>query len=228
MDISKRLIAIAEKVDKCQTVLDIGTDHGYIPIYLLINKICNKVIASDINKGPLKKAEENVKLNKIDGIELRLGSGFNVVKQGEADAAVLAGMGGHLIKDLIIEREDIFKNLDYAVLQPVQNPDVLRKFIINKGYTIIEEDLVFDESIFYEIMKVRYSEKNREEDEIYYEIGKKLIEDKNPRLKDFLMYKILKYRKILEYIKENTETASARKKEVTKKIIEIEKLLSGL
>ncbi|MFA6940089.1 MAG: tRNA (adenine(22)-N(1))-methyltransferase TrmK, partial [Clostridiaceae bacterium] len=49
MDISKRLIAIAEKVDKCKTVLDIGTDHGYIPIYLIKNNICNNVIASDIN-----------------------------------------------------------------------------------------------------------------------------------------------------------------------------------
>ncbi|MDV3429601.1 MAG: class I SAM-dependent methyltransferase, partial [Bacillota bacterium] len=182
MDISKRLIAIADKVDKCETVLDIGTDHGYIPIYLIKNKICNKVIASDINKGPLKKAAENIKSNHMDGIELRLGSGFNVVKQGEADAAVLAGMGGHLIKDLILEREDIFKKLEYAVFQPVQNPDVLRKFIINKGYTILDEDLVFDESIFYEIIKVRYNEKKREEAKIYYEIGRKLIDDKNPRL----------------------------------------------
>lgn len=225
MDISKRLMAIAEKVDKCQTVLDIGTDHGYIPIYLIKNNMCNKVIASDINKGPLKKAEENIKLNNIDGIELRLGSGFNVVKQGEADTAVLAGMGGHLIKDLILEREDIFKKLQYAVLQPVQNPDVLRKFIINRGYTILDEDLVFDENIFYEIIKVRYNENKREEAKIYYEIGRKLLEDKNPRLHDFLMYKILKYRKILEYIKEDTKTASARKKDVNQKIIEIEKLL---
>lgn len=225
MDISKRLMAIAEKVDKCQTVLDIGTDHGYIPIYLIKNNMCNKVIASDINKGPLKKAEENIKLNNIDGIELRLGSGFNVVKQGEADTAVLAGMGGHLIKDLILEREDIFKKLQYAVLQPVQNPYVLRKFIINRGYTILDEDLVFDENIFYEIIKVRYNENKREEAKIYYEIGRKLLEDKNPRLHDFLMYKISKYRKILEYIKEDTKTASARKKDVNQKIIEIEKLL---
>lgn len=228
MDISKRLAAIAEKVDKCQTALDIGTDHGYIPIYLIKNKKCSKVIASDINKGPLKKAEENIKFNNIKGIELRLGSGFNVVKQGEADAAVLAGMGGHLIKDLILEREDVFRKLQYAVLQPVQNPDALRKFVINRGYTILDEDLVFDENIFYEIIKVRYDEKKREEDKIYYEIGRKLLEDKNPQLYDFLMYKIMKYRKILEYIKEDTETASARKKDVNQKIIEIKRILTKL
>lgn len=228
MDISKRLTAIAKKVDKCQTVLDIGTDHGYIPIYLIKNNICKKVIASDINKGPLRRAKENIKSNNINGIELKLGSGFNVVKEGEADAAVLAGMGGHLIKDLILEREDIFKKLEYAVLQPVQNPDVLRKFIINKGYTIVDEDLVFDESIFYEIIKVRYNGKERKEAEIYYEIGRKLFEDKNPRLHDFLVYKISKYRKILEYIREDTFTASERKKEVSNKIFDIEKLLSDL
>ncbi|MDV3429514.1 MAG: SAM-dependent methyltransferase, partial [Bacillota bacterium] len=70
--------------------------------------------------------------------------------------------------------------------------------------------------------------KKREEAKIYYEIGRKLIDDKNPRLHDFLMYKISKYRKILEYIKEDTKTASARKKDVNQKIIEIENLLKNL
>lgn len=225
MEISRRLMAIANMVEKCNCLLDVGTDHGYVPIYIMKNKICNKVIASDINKGPILKAKENIEINKIEGIELRQGSGLNVVQEGEADVVIIAGMGGHLISELIIEREDIFKKINYAVLQPVQNSEFLRKFLINRGYEIISEDLVFDESIFYEIIKVRYGVNVRKEEEIFYEVGRKLIDDKNPKLHQFLRYKISKKRKILEYIKEDTKGANIRRNEVEENIAKLEKLL---
>ena len=76
MELSKRLNWILEKVDKCETIMDVGTDHGYIPIYLIKNNIAKKVIASDINKSPLEKAKINAKLENIsDKIDLRLGGG---------------------------------------------------------------------------------------------------------------------------------------------------------
>jgi tRNA (adenine22-N1)-methyltransferase len=217
-------------IDSCKTIADIGTDHGYIPIYLIKNKICEFAIACDINKGPLEKAKENIKLENLeDKISLRLGSGFDKLTSGEANVAIIAGMGGHLIKDLIESGMEVFKALDYLILQPVQNPDVLRKYIYDSGFEVIKEELCIDEKIFYEIIKIRYANKNEDikdvANDIFYEVSYDLIKQRHPLVNEFIQYKINKYSNILEYIQEDSSLANLRKKEVKEKIYKLEELL---
>ena len=96
MELSIRLKTISNLVDKCHTVVDVGTDHGYIPIYLTKESFCDKAIASDINRGPVEKARKNVSLYNIDEkVECRLGPGLTTVKKGEVQGAIIAGMGGN-------------------------------------------------------------------------------------------------------------------------------------
>lgn len=230
MELSLRLRTICNMIDSCKTIADIGTDHGYIPIYLIKNKICEFAIACDINKGPLEKAKENIKLENLeDNISLRLGSGFNVITPGEANVAIIAGMGGHLIKDLIESGMEVFKSLDYLILQPVQNPDVLRKYIYDNGFEIIKEELCIDEKIFYEIIKIRYVNANENirkvENDIFYEVSYDLIKQKHPLVNNFIQYKINRYSNILKYIQEDSSLATLRKKEVKEKIYKLEELL---
>lgn len=230
MELSLRLRTICNMIDSCKTIADIGTDHGYIPIYLIKNKICEFAIACDINKGPLEKAKENIKLENLeDNISLRLGSGFNVITPGEANVAIIAGMGGHLIKDLIESGMEVFKSLDYLILQPVQNPDVLRKYIYDNGFEIIKEELCIDEKIFYEIIKIRYVNANENirkvENNIFYEVSYDLIKQKHPLVNNFIQYKINRYSNILKYIQEDSSLATLRKKEVKEKIYKLEELL---
>ncbi|KGK87995.1 class I SAM-dependent methyltransferase [Clostridium sp. HMP27] len=230
MELSLRLRTICNMIDNCKTIADIGTDHGYIPIYLIKNKMCEFAIACDINKGPLEKAEENIKLENLeDNISLRLGSGFDVITPGEANVAIIAGMGGHLIKDLIESGMEVFKSLDYLILQPVQNPDVLRKYIYDSGFEVVKEELCIDEKIFYEIIKIRYANANENirkvQNDIFYEVSYDLIKQKHPLVNNFIQYKINRYRNILEYIQEDSSLANLRKKEVKEKIHKLEELL---
>ena len=98
MKISERLKEIASMVTTGNTVADIGTDHGYVPVYLCKNNISNHIIAMDINEGPLKIARQNIKRAELeDKVDIRQSAGFENIKPGEADTAIIAGMGGELI-----------------------------------------------------------------------------------------------------------------------------------
>lgn len=229
MEISLRLKTIANMVDKCECVADIGTDHGYIPIYLVKNDICNKAIASDINKGPVEKAKFNVKLESMqDKIQCRLGGGLITIKPEEVQGIVIAGMGGNLIRDIIEEGIDVFKKAKFIVLQPVQNPEVLREYIYKKGYKIIDEELCIEDNKLYEIIKVRYDEEIQNIDSIYYEVGKTLIEKRHLLVKEYIEIKIQRYIKILKNITEESEGAKNRKAEVKNKIIKLEEMIKCL
>ncbi len=225
MELSKRLQFIAAHIDRCKTIIDIGTDHGYIPIYSVKNNLCEKAIASDINKEPVKKAEMNAALEGVkSSVEVRLGGGLEVINIGEAEAVVIAGMGGNLIRDILekdIEKTASFK---YLILQPAQNPEVLREYLYNNGYEIIEEDLCIDEGIYYELFKVKKNNKAEKVslEPIYYEISPRLLKDKNKLMLSYLESKEEKYSKILGFIKDNSESALKRKQDIESKLKEIE------
>ncbi|GAA0747265.1 class I SAM-dependent methyltransferase [Clostridium oceanicum] len=227
MEISNRLKTVALMVDKCEKIVDVGTDHAYIPIYLLNKGLCKYAIASDINKGPIDKAKINIVRENLDkNIECRLGPGLTTVSPKEVQGAIIAGMGGHMIKDILEESKDVFKSLDFLVLQPVQNPDALRCYLYKNGYEIIEEQLAVDENRFYEIIKIKYDKiRVPIEDDIYYEIGKDLIDKKHPLLKRFLNHKIDVNLKILNNITQDTEGAMLRKRELKVKIQKLRELL---
>lgn len=229
MELSLRLKTIVSLVDKCNCVADIGTDHGYVPIELIKNNICIKAIASDINKGPVKKANINIVSEDLqEKIDCRLGSGLNTVKAGEAQGVIIAGMGGNLIRDIIEEGLDVFKKCEFAILQPVQNPEVLREYIYKKGYHIIDEELCIDENKFYEIIKIKYDNKAKKVDSIFYEVGKSLIDKKHPLVVQFIKFKISTYNKILGNIKDDTKLARDRKVDIKVKIQKLEELLKCL
>ncbi|MBE6047388.1 MAG: SAM-dependent methyltransferase [Clostridium sp.] len=225
MELSKRLQFIANHIEKCKTIIDVGTDHGYIPIYSVKNNLCEKAIASDINKDPVKKAQMNAALEGVkSSVEVRLGGGLEVLNVGEAEAVIIAGMGGNLIRDILekdIKKTESFK---YLILQPAQNPEVLREYLYNNGYEILEEDLCIDDGIYYELFKVKKTG-NTEKfslDPIYYEISPRLLKDKNKLMLSYLESKEEKYLKILGFITDTTESALKRKNDIENKLKEIE------
>lgn len=227
MELSKRLNLIIEKLDKVEVIMDVGTDHGYIPIYLIKNDIAKKVIASDINKEPLKKAKINASFDGVlDKIDLRLGGGLSPLKNKEAEAVIIAGMGGNLIRDILENDLKKVKNLDYLILQPAQNPEVLRSYLYNSNYEILDEDICLEESKYYEVFKVRYKLGDYILlDDIFYEISPAMLNKKLPLLKSYIESKIEKNIKVMDFIKDNTEHALARKEELKEKNEKLKKLL---
>lgn len=229
MELSKRLKRIAEHVDKCESVADIGTDHGYIPIYLVKEGICEKAIASDINKGPIEKAKVNVAFEGVsDKIKCLLGPGLNPLKVGEVNGVILAGMGGNLTRDILLADMEKVKKYDFIILQPAQNPEVLREFLYKNDYEIIDEDLIKDEGRFYELFKVKYNENSEKlvfEDELEYEVSPLLREKNHPLFKEFIEEKINRCETILSFIKEDTEAAKKRKSDLEEKINKLRGML---
>ncbi|GEQ21068.1 tRNA (adenine(22)-N(1))-methyltransferase [Clostridium butyricum] len=227
MELSKRLNWILNIMDKCDVIMDVGTDHGYIAIELIKRNLADKVIASDINKDPLNKAKLNVSLEGLSNkIELRLGGGLTPVKENEVNGVLIAGMGGNLIRDILENDIKKVKNMDYLVLQPAQNPEVLREYLYISDYEIIDEDVCFDEGKYYEVFKVKYKENNSTKlENIFYEVSPMLLNKKSDVFKDYLYEKIDKYKKVKSFIKDNTEHALSRKKELDSKIEIIENLL---
>lgn len=224
MELSKRLEFIAKHIDKCNSIADIGTDHGYIPIYAVKNNLCERAIASDINKDPVRKSKLNISLEGLsDKIETRLGGGLDTIKSKEAEGVVIAGMGGNLIRDILEAGKNKLPFFKFIILQPAQNPEVLREYLYNNGYKILEEDLCFDEGIYYELFKVvKKSGENTKVDSIFYEFSPVLLKTKHPLMLPYIESKEKKYKKILGFIKDDSESARIRKKEIEEKLAFIE------
>ncbi|MEJ8555419.1 tRNA (adenine(22)-N(1))-methyltransferase [Tepidibacter sp. Z1-5] len=200
MKLTPRLEAVANLVSHNAKIADIGTDHGYIPVYLMKNDKIKGAIAADVNKGPLKNAKKEIISSNLESkIELRLGSGLSVLKIGEVDEVVIAGMGGVLISELIENELEIAKKLDKLILQPMQASSELRKYLHKNGFIIDKEILVKEDFRIYEIMVVKYvGGEISQEDEIYYEIGKELLKNKDCLILEFIDKKIREYSKIIE------------------------------
>ncbi|ATD54717.1 tRNA (adenine(22)-N(1))-methyltransferase [Clostridium chauvoei] len=230
MELSKRLNFIINKLDKVESLIDVGTDHGYIPIYALKNGLCDKAIASDVNKEPLDKARLNAVLEGVgEELDFRLGNGLSVIKEKEAQAVIIAGMGGNLIRDILEDSIGIVNELDYLVLQPAQNPEVLREYLYTNDYEIIQEDLCLDEGKYYELFKVKRKDgENTILDNIYYEISPKLLMEKHPLMKEYLSYKLDQYNKIVSFITDDTPSANSRKEELTEKISVLSNMINFL
>lgn len=228
MKISKRLIQVANTVTPGNKVTDIGTDHGYVPIYLIKNKLADYVIAMDVNIGPLKRAEENIKeYGYGDYIETRLSNGFEKIKPKEADVAVIAGMGGELIKKILIQGKDVVDELKELVLSPHSEVDVVRKYLHESGFRIVNEEMLIDEGKFYSIIKAEKGI-DKEYSETEYKYGAVLIEKKDVILEEFLLNKLNKYKVIQKHIKEEKSKKSLeRLNEIEVELKEIEGILEG-
>lgn len=227
MKLTDRLLKIADLVTKGKKIADIGTDHGYIPVYLLNKGHVDFAILADVNKGPLENARSEVRHNNLtDKVDLRLGSGIEVLNENEVDEVIIAGMGGILISELIEAKKSVAHNLDKLILQPMQAQDELRKYLLNNGYEILDEVLVKEDFRIYEIIVAKYTSKNTVvDDEIYYEAGKKLIENKDPLLNEFIDKKIFMYNSILKKLEGKTGEEIEKKIKIsTEKISKLESL----
>ena len=227
--VSKRMKKIAEMVS-AKRVADIGCDHGFISIYLIKEKDVDHVFAMDINEGPLKRAYEHVnEYGLTNRIEVIKSDGAKAIKPGEADGAVIAGMGGRLTERIILDSIDVFQKMDEMILSPQSEIDHVRRFLIQNGFDIIDEDMVLDESKFYVIIKCSYDASlKRQIDDVQALYGPVLIEKKHPVLIDYLNERLIKLEDIVKRIDEGTEQKSDKKRARTDEVNGEIELIRGL
>ncbi|NLM11897.1 MAG: SAM-dependent methyltransferase [Clostridiaceae bacterium] len=191
INITGRLLKITSMLGKCTKPADIGTDHAYIPIYLIQSGRCNSVVATDIKEGPLLKARKNIEKYQLsDRIELRLGDGMKPIRDDECDAFIIAGMGGVVITEILNASIEKAKKAKALILQPAYYEEVLREFLLQNGFCIETEALVRDEGRMYTIIRTYYDGAVRSDDVLYYHIGRALFDNKDPLLNDFLQRRI--------------------------------------
>lgn len=152
-----RLSAVADLVRSGTRLADVGTDHAYLPVYLLLNGKIEYAVCSDLRKGPLKNAEETVKKYGVESkTDLRLSDGLNGYCAGEVNEIAIAGMGGILISDFI-ERTPWLKNADiHLILQPMTHAEDLRKALYKRGFYIEKEVAVKDKDKLYIVISAYF------------------------------------------------------------------------
>ena len=148
----------ARMVRSGSRVADIGTDHAYLPSALILDGTINSAIAADLRKGPLENAQATVSSYSVaDKIELRLSDGLTAISPDEVDDIIIAGMGGILISE-ILEAAPWVKNNRYKlILQPQSHDEILRGWLWDNGFEILEEASCFDDGKAYVCMSAAYS-----------------------------------------------------------------------
>jgi tRNA (adenine22-N1)-methyltransferase len=211
--LSPRLQIVYDMISSCDTVADVGCDHGYLSIALLENKVSKKVIAMDVNKGPLAKARENIQAAGFtDSSDLRLSDGLAKLDEGEANVICICGMGGALIGRIIRAGINVAKSADYLIIEPQSEYYELRSFLMEQGFVIDDEDLTTEENKIYPIIKLHYE--CDEESRIAYSkaqliYGPKVLEKKPQLLQRLLDKNESEYSSILNKLEAGGNSSSA-------------------
>ncbi len=229
MILKGRLKLIADKVPKCGVFADVGTDHAYLPIYLIKNNICTHAIASDVKPGPIRVANRNILSHRLDGkVETRMGSGLDTLKLGEADTIVIAGMGGTLLAHLLDDGKDKAQRAKNLVLQPMNDLDIVRNWLYKNGFNIYDEQMVDEGDKIYTVICAAFENANHEvREEFYYHVGEKLIEKKDPLLNKYCKMKIRQLERVLKQL-ESMENNTSQVEYHSWLKREYEKLLASL
>lgn len=226
MELSKRLQAVADLVGKGMVLADIGTDHGYIPIYLIETQKCPKAYAMDINEGPLLHAKEHIREHGLEEkIEVRQSDGVKALAVGECESLIIAGMGGALTIKIMEDGAEVFQNLKEFVLQPQSEIEKVRQYLCENGYRIVEENMVLEDGKFYPMMKVvRGRDSGYRIEELRY--GRYLLEQRHPVLKMYLEKEVKTKEMILKNLEsEAGERIEKRAQEIREEIVCAKKAL---
>ncbi len=232
----RRLKAAADLIPRCDTACDIGCDHGYLSVYLLQHEKAGRMIAMDVNSGPLERAKSSAALFGVTSqMEFRLSDGLTQVKPGEADFFICAGMGGKLIMKIMSDHPQITASMKGALLQPQSDIRAVRRFVYETGWHIEQEDIVFEEDggekevgKYYPMFLIRPgNERMPSKEELKFG---SLAKQKSPKvLRDFLRYQVKVRQTALQQIRNSdTERARERLLKLEEEIREIKAILGKL
>ncbi|TSB46744.1 tRNA (adenine(22)-N(1))-methyltransferase [Alkalicoccobacillus porphyridii] len=151
--LSKRLACVAAHVSDLNMVADIGSDHAYLPSFLCLENPQVKAIAGEINEGPFQAAKSQVsQLGLTDRIDVRKGSGLDIMAPGEAEAVTIAGMGGGLIAAILEDGKEKLPGVTRLVLQPNNAARAVREWLLENQWMLLKEDIIDENNKIYEVL----------------------------------------------------------------------------
>lgn len=210
--LSNRLKKIAELVDFGATVIDVGTDHGYVPNFLCEKKISRDIIATDISNNSLEKSIElTKKMGNEKFIRNILANG--IVKENR-DNIIIAGLGGIQIAEIILNSIEISRSAKKLILQPMQKTNILRRELNNMGFEIIDEEIIFEDDRYFEIIIAKFNGKKKSLDELDFYFSKSLINKKDKVYLAYLSERKVELEKILNKINKDNKRSNKRRDEL--------------
>ncbi len=214
--ISNRLKTISSYVFPYKHLIDVGTDHCLVPIYLVINNIISDAIATDINVGPVIEAKKNVQLYHLDEkINVRLGDGLaSITDSDKADVVIIAGMGGRLIQGILSEGIQLLTQNKRLILQANLEQGQVRSWLCENHYEIVEEKILKEENIFYEIIVADKTNKKIVYTNEEIKFGPKLLIQKDAIFLEKWQAKLIHNEEIIQNIPNNHENKIRIKTEI--------------
>lgn len=207
--ISDRLKTVANMCHSGGVVADIGTDHAYLPIYLVSEGIAESAIAMDLRTGPLEKAKKHIRDNNLgDRIQTRLSDGLTCLGCGEADTVTICGMGGRLIAQILTKGKEAITPETQIIVSPQSEVGDFRHFLIDNNYAEINEKMIKDEGKFYFIIECGYQKSvmnKNQYSQAQYEYGWKLLESKDEVLKEYLIKEKDANKSIMNHLINNSD-----------------------
>ncbi|KGR90669.1 SAM-dependent methyltransferase [Ureibacillus massiliensis 4400831 = CIP 108448 = CCUG 49529] len=206
--LSKRLETVASFVPTGAIIADIGSDHAYLPCYLINKKIAKKAIAGEVVKGPFESAVRQVReAGLMHKISVRLADGLDAIDESDkVDTITIAGMGGPLIVSILDKKPAVLQNVTRLILQPNIHAKVIRQWGLDNGWAILDEVILEEDEKIYEVIVLQRGEMTLTEEEIL--LGKYLLNEKSETFIKKWTKEVENWKRVLESI-EQAESSSS-------------------
>ena len=229
VELSPRLKTVASFLEGVTLLCDVGSDHAYLPVYAIQQGLITSAIAGEVVKGPFESAQQTVQNYVLtDKISVRLGDGLDVVtSKDEVTAISICGMGGELIAR-ILEQGRVNGTLtgnEKLVLQPNVAEHLLRQWLVNHHYEILEEVVVEDHHRLYEIIVAEKREQSVPLTATQIKFGPKLIEKPTELVIRKWERQLRKIEEILAQLKNSKEVPTDKVEKFNQQYLELKGLI---
>lgn len=211
LTLGPRLELVASLVQPGSLLADIGSDHGYLPASLLLSKRISYAVAGELNEDPARRARETASAHGLrDRMQVRRGSGLTVLRPGEVDTVVIAGMGGATMVEILEASPEVLATISRLILQPNVAGRDLRKWLVEHGWMIADEGLALENDITYEIIAAEPGE-SLPLDGLQLEFGPVILQQKPDLLARRLAEAIKERQRILEQVTLSASPSAVQK-----------------
>ena len=226
--LSKRLAKVGEFVPSQARLADIGSDHAYLPVRLMLAKKISYAVCGEVVKGPYESALHQVTLQGLaDNITVRLADGlFAIEPSDKIDTITICGMGGTLIKQILLEGKERITGEELLVLQPNVGEATLRKYLVANGYSIIAEEILEENKKIYEIIVAKKLVQPTSLNEAQYLFGPLLMQEKSPVFIKKWQRELMQRQRVLQQLQNSAQNHDEKIAELQVEMKLIEEVLA--
>ncbi|MCJ1908788.1 tRNA (adenine(22)-N(1))-methyltransferase [Planococcus ruber] len=229
--LSLRLERVAQHVPKGAIVADIGSDHAYLPCFLVLNGMVKRAVAGEVVKGPFESAKKQVQQEQLENqITVRLASGLAAIHPEDGVTAVtIAGMGGPLIVSILTEGIARLEGVERLILQPNVHAKAIRDWAQQNGWNVHSEEILKENDKIYEILVLERGEANSVLTETELLMGPYLMKERSPVFIEKWRRESTQWKKIVASMEATEQTVEilSRKKDLVHKIQLVEEVLNN-